>query len=190
MSSSAAADAVAPEKVDQSPINQASEPDVMESNHDLPARTMAEEDKKEQTQLEKDDPATTAAREELKHTTISDRITKTRRVEPASTKAEPEAEDKPMEERAITPDAEPSEAQDEEMRERLSSPKKKRGRDQDDDTRELDGGNADEQGSAADGSVLNGNRTIRSGPEKKRPRDTSEEEELPRSAEEAQGEKV
>jgi hypothetical protein len=191
MPSSAAADAVAPEKADQSLVNQDPDPDVMESNHDLPARTMADEDKKEQTQLEKDDPATTAAREELKHTSISDRITPTSRVEPPNTEAEPEAEDKPMEERANTPDAEPSDAQDEEMRERLSSPKKKRGRDQDDDTgRELDDGDGDKQGSAADGSVLNGNRTIRSGPEKKRPRDTSEDEELSKAAEKAAGEKV
>jgi hypothetical protein len=190
MSSSAAADAVAPEKPDHLPMNHDSDPDVMESNHDLPARTMAEEDKKEQAHAEKDDPATTAAREELKHTSISDRITPTTRVEPASTEAEPEAEDKQMKERTSTPDAEPSDAQDEEMRERLSSPKKKRGRDQDDDTRELDDGNIDTQGSAADGSVLNGNRTIRSGPEKKRPRDTSEEEGLLKSAENAAGDKV
>jgi hypothetical protein len=189
MSSSAAADAVPPEKPDQLPLNDESEPDVMESNHDLPARTMAEEDKKEQAHTERDDPATTAAREELKHTTISDRITPSR-VGPANTEAEPEGEDKQMKERMSTPDAEPSDAQDEEMRERLSSPKKKRGRDQDDDIRELDDGNADEQGSIADGSVLNGNRTIRSGPEKKRPRDTSEEGELSKSADKAGGETV
>lgn len=188
MSSSAAADAVSPEKADQSPVIHAS--DVMESNHDLPARTMAEEETKEQTQPEKDDPATTAAREELRHTSISDRITPTSRVKPPNAEAEPESEDKQMKERASTPDAEPSDAQDEEMRERLSSPKKKRGRDQDDDTRELDDGDADKQGSAADGSVLNGNRTIRSGPEKKRPRDTSEDEELSKSAEKGKGEKV
>jgi len=189
MSSSAAADAVAPEKGDQSPLIHTPEPDVMESNHDLPARTVADEDKKGHPQLEKDDPATTAAREELKHTTISDRISTTR-VGLANAEAESEVEDKPMEERASTPDAEPSDAQDEEMKERLSSPKKKRGRDQDDDTRELEGGSADEPGSAADGSVLNGNRTIRSGPEKKRPRDTSEEEEPAKSAEKAKEDKV
>jgi hypothetical protein len=189
MSSSAAADSVAPEKPDQLTMNHESEPDVMESNHDLPARTMADEDKKEQSHAEKDDPATTAAREELKHTTISDRIAPSR-VEPTNTEAEPEGEDKQMKERTSTPEAEPSDAQDEEMRERLSSPKKKRGRDQDDDTKELDDGNVDEQGSTADGSVLNGNRTIRSGPEKKRPRDTSEEGELSKSAEKAVGEKV
>jgi hypothetical protein len=190
MSSSAAADAVASERGDESAVNHAPEPDVMESNHDLPARTMAEEDKKEHAQLEKDDPATTAAREELRHTTISDRITATDHIGIANTKAEPEAEDKPMEERASTPDAEPSDAQDEEMREKLSSPKKKRGRDQDDDSRESEGGNADEPGSAADGSVLNGNRTIRSEPEKKRPRDTSEDEEPSKSVEKAKEDQV
>lgn len=190
MSSSAVADVVAPENPDQSPVDHDSDPDVMESNHDLPARTMVGEDKKVQTHAEKDDPATTAAREELKHTSISDRITPTTLVEPAGTEAEPEAEDKQMQERTSTPDAEPSDAQDEEMRERLSSPKKKRGRDQDDDTRELEEGNTDVQGSAADGSVLNGNRTIRSGPEKKRPRDTSEEEGLSKTAEKPVVDKV
>jgi phage terminase small subunit len=191
MPTSTAADAVTLEKADQSLVNHDSDPDVMESNHDLPARTMTEENTNEQTQSEKDDPATTAAREELRHTSISDRITPTSRVDPPNTEAEPEAEDKPMRERASTPNAEPSDAQDEEMRERLSSPKKKRGRDQDDDTgRELDDGDADKQGSASDGSVLNGNRTIRSGPEKKRPRDTSEDGENSKSVEKATGEKV
>jgi hypothetical protein len=185
MSSTAAADAVPPENPDQLPMN--SESDVMESNHDLPARTMAQEDK-EQKHTEKDDPATMAASEELKHTSISDKIATTTRVEAPSTEAEAEGEDKQMGERVGTPDAEPSEAQDEEMRERLSSPKKKRGRDQDDDTKELDSGNPDEAGSSADGSGLNGNRTIRSEPEKKRPRDTSEE--LSKSAEKAAGAKV
>ncbi|PMD23328.1 hypothetical protein NA56DRAFT_644221 [Hyaloscypha hepaticicola] len=189
MSSSAAADAVAPKRPDQLPLNpESNEPDVMQSNQDLPARTMVDEDKNEQAHAEKDDPATTAAREELKHTSISDRISPSR-VEPLNTEAEPEGEDKQMKERVGTPELEPSDAQDEEMRERLSSPKKKRGRDQDDDTRELDDGNTDVQGSAADGSGLNGNRTIRSGPEKKRPRDTSEEG-LSKSAEKATEEKA
>jgi hypothetical protein len=112
MSSTAAADAVPPENPDQLPVNH--ESDVMESNHDLPARTMAEEDKKEQIHSEKDDPATMAASEELKHTSISDKIATTARVEPASTtEAELEGEDKQMEERVSTPDAEPSDAQDE-----------------------------------------------------------------------------
>jgi hypothetical protein len=190
MSSSAAADAVAPQRPDQLPLNhESNEPDVMQSNHDLPARTVVDEDKNEQAHAEKDDPATTAAREELKHTSISDRISPSR-VEPLNTEAEPEGEDKQMKERVGTPELEPSDAQDEEMRERLSSPKKKRGRDQDDDTRELDDGNTDVQGSAADGSGLNGNRTIRSGPEKKRPRDTSEDEGLSKNAEKATEEKV
>lgn len=157
----------------------------MESNHDLPARTMAlaEDERHEHGDAHKDDPATMAASEELKHTTISDNTaTKSRVLEPA---VEPAGEDKVMEEtpKAGTPDLEPSEAQDEEMRERLSSPKKKRGRDQDedDDTKNIGDDNVDEPGSSADGSVVNGSRTMRSEPEKKRPRDTSEE--LPSSAE-------
>ncbi|KAH7313120.1 hypothetical protein BKA65DRAFT_467537 [Rhexocercosporidium sp. MPI-PUGE-AT-0058] len=163
--------------------NSKSNPDVMESNHDLPARTMAmaEDERHEHGDAHKDDPATMAASEELKHTTISDKTSTKSRVQgPAS---EPTGEDKVMEEtpKAGTPDLEPTEVQDEEMRERLSSPKKKRGRDQDDDTRDFGEDNVDEPGSSADGSVINGGRTTRSEPEKKRPRDTSEE--LPKSAE-------
>ena len=73
--------------------------------------------------------------------------------------------------KSSTPEpVEPTDAQDEEMRERLSSPKKKRGRDQD----QVDD-NGEDPTSSADGSV-NGNRTTRSEPEKKRrPRDTSED---------------
>jgi hypothetical protein len=61
------------------------------------------------------------------------------------------------------------------MIERLSSPKKKRGRDQDEEARDLEDNNPDEPGSSADGSIVNGSRTTRLGPEKKRPRDTSED---------------
>ncbi|KAK0102190.1 hypothetical protein ONS95_001014 [Cadophora gregata] len=157
----------------------------MESNHDLPARTMtlAEDERHEHGDAHKDDPATMAASEELKHTTISDNTaTKPRVQEPA---VEPAAEDKVMggTPKPGTPDLESSEAQDEEMRERISSPKKKRGRDQDEDedTKNIGEDNVDEPASSADGSAINGSRTTRSEPEKKRPRDTSEE--LPKSAE-------
>jgi len=186
MSSTSAADDV-PHKssAHKESVSSNSNPDLMESNHDLPARTMAmaEDERHEHGDAHKDDPATMAASEELKHTTISDNTaTKSRVQEPA---VEPAGEDKVMEEtpKAGTPDLEPSEVQDEEMRERLSSPKKKRGRDQDEDedTKNIGEDNVDEPGSSADASVINGSRTTRSEPEKKRPRDTSEE--LPKSAE-------
>ena len=171
MSSTAPADAAATEHPDHLPEPVNNEPDVMESKPDLPAQTVADEDNNETAPAQKDDPATMAASEELKHTRISE---KSSAVELASTEVEPVGGDKPMEERAVTPEGEYTEVQDEEMRERLSSPKKKRGRDQVEDTKESEGNN-EEAGATADGSVLNGNRTIRSGPEKKRPRDTSEE---------------
>ncbi|KAG4440166.1 hypothetical protein IFR05_004375 [Cadophora sp. M221] len=190
MSPTSVVDGAAPHKrsehKDSSIDSNDSNPDVMESNHDLPARTMAlAEDElhdRDHGNAHKDDPATMAASEELKHTTISDNTATEPRVqEPA---VEPAGEDKVMEEtppNAGTPELDPTEGQDEEMRERLSSPKKKRGRDQDDDTKDLGEDNIDEPGSSADGSVVNGGRTTRSEPEKKRPRDTSEE--LPKSAE-------
>ncbi|KAI9054913.1 hypothetical protein LZ554_002057 [Drepanopeziza brunnea f. sp. 'monogermtubi'] len=152
-----------------------------EPNHDLPARTivMAGDKRHEQTSSHKEDPATMAASEELKHTTISDKAAAPRVHDPADV---PAAEDKVMEENenVSTPELEAeaevehAESQDEELRERLSSPKKKRGRDADEDAQDS-GDDVDEPGSSADGSVANGNRTTRSGPEKKRPRDTSEE---------------
>jgi hypothetical protein len=133
------------------------------------------EDGKHNT-AEKDDAATMAASEELKHTTISDKVITAPTLEPSATRLEPAAEDK-MEESAeeTTPDAEPTDAQDEEMKEKLSSPKKKRGRDTYDESKEIEGVNVDETGSSAGGSAVNGSRTEREGPEKKRHRDTSED---------------
>jgi hypothetical protein len=174
MSSTASADA-APQTPEDRTATGNHEPDVTEPNHDLPARTMAEKERHEHAQ--KEDPATMAASEELKHTTISDKVATVSEVDPPAIQAEPAGEDKDMggTVKAGTPEPEPTDAQDEEMRERLSSPKKKRGRDQDDDTRDFEGEKVDEPGSSADGSMVNGNRTTRLGPEKKRPRDTSED---------------
>lgn len=171
--------------------NNTNDKNTMESNHDLPARTHREDESRhEQTQPARDDPATAGASEELKRTTISDKATN---LPASSTEPLPSGandhhngEDKEMGENAksSTPEpAEPTDAQDEEMRERLSSPKKKRGRDQ--DQADDDG---EDQTSSADGSV-DGNRTTRSEPEKKRrPRDTSED--FTKTAEKAEGAKV
>ena len=173
MSSSAAADLLPSDNIHKTEeLNHQS--DVMESNHDLPARSMTDEERR---QIQKEDPATMAASEELKHTSISDKITTQSHAQSKSTKTELAGEDKEMgeTEKASTPEPEHTDTQDEEMIERLSSPKKKRGRDQDEETRDLEGDNPDEPGSSADGSFVNGNRTTRLGPEKKRPRDTSED---------------
>ncbi|CAG8972506.1 hypothetical protein HYALB_00001198 [Hymenoscyphus albidus] len=152
------------------------EADVIESNHHLPARTMAHGgDRRNQEDEPAEDAATTEASEELKHTTISDKVLPVfqSNQEPEGVKSE--AEDKEMKEiiKDITPEADLTDAQDENMREQIYSPKKKRGRDQDEDSKDLER-NGEASGSA-DGSGSNGSRSTRDGPEKKRPRDTSEE---------------
>lgn len=177
MSSSAVADATHLTNSDNHEVMK-DRPDAMDSNpnHDLPARTIRDE-QHEQTSLPKDDPATTAASEELKHTSISDKVACDPVTRSANTDAGPSGEDKIMIERtkAGTPEVENTDAQDEEMRERLSSPRKKRGRDQEEDTKDVND-ESDDPTSSADGSVVNGSRTTRSEPEKKRrPRDTSED---------------
>ena len=148
--------------------------DAMYSNHNLPARSLAEDDKHNTT--DKDDAATMAASEELKHTTISDKV-HVSALEPSATRREPAGGEDKMQEsvKDTTPDVEPTDTQDEEMKERLTSPKKKRGRDTYDESKELQGDNIDETGSSADGSAVNGSRSEREGPEKKRHRDTSED---------------
>lgn len=145
------------------------DPESKESNHNLPARTVAiaEDERPEQT---KEDPATMAASEELKHTTLSDKIATGGRVQEGETAV---GEDKVMEETLMASTPEPEDAHDEDMRERITSPKKKRGRDQDEDAKNVED-DTEEPGSSADGSVVGG-RTSRSEPEKKRPRDNSEE---------------
>jgi hypothetical protein len=60
------------------------------------------------------------------------------------------------------------------MKERVSSPKKKRGREQDDEARDLEAaGSIEEAGSSPNGNAVNGGRTTRMAPEKKRHRDAS-----------------
>jgi hypothetical protein len=117
-----------------------------------------------------------AASEELKHTTISDKVLIASTLELKKGRLETAAEDKNMEEtvKEGTPELELTAAQDEEMKEKLSSPKKKRGRDTYDESKDIEGDNVDE-GSSADGSAVNGSRLEREGPEKKRHRDTSED---------------
>ncbi|KIN08586.1 hypothetical protein OIDMADRAFT_188154 [Oidiodendron maius Zn] len=112
-----------------------------------------------------------AASEELRHTTISDRVNPTtaeqRRSEPGSA---PLGGDKEMGEhvRNNTPEHD-------ELKERLSSPKKKRGRDFEDDMRDTEEVQTGENGLATASGTVSISRTSRSEPEKKRPRDASEE---------------
>ena len=149
-----------------------------ENNHDPIPQTMGEDDQDSHDQHgNNDDAATIAAGEELKQTTISDKEQTPLKAEEILP-VEPGTEDKVMEEpaKATTPEPPTTDEQDKVMHERISSPKKKRGRDIDDDARDIE--SPEKSGSTAEGA-LNGSRTIRSGPEKKRPRDTSEEHKTP-----------
>lgn len=150
--------------------------DIIGANHNSPVPPATADEENDDTSSPKDDPATMAASEELKHTSISDKLplaTETSSQIP-ETEAPVEDRDMPNTNKEATPEIESSDAQDEEMRDRVSSPKKKRGRDTDDDTTQLEGENGRNNGSNSEGSI-NGSRTMRSGPEKKRPRDTSQE---------------
>jgi hypothetical protein len=175
MSSAAEADPISLKVSEQKGLLHHS--DIMDSNHDddLPAQSVNEADNHNTT--EKDDAATMAASEELKHTRISDSVHVAATLKPTATRLGLHVEDKDMKEtvKESTPEPEPTAAQDEEMKEKLSSPKKKRGRDTYDESKELESDNVDKTGPSADGSAVNGSRLEREGPEKKRHRDTSED---------------
>ena len=133
--------------------------------------------KQNYTNDDNEDPATQAASENLKHASISEKEPleglETSAIRGADSTTPERLDEEPG--RPITPEqAEPSDAQDEEMKERISSPKKKRGREQDDEARDLEAaGSVEEVGSSPNGSAVNGGRTTRLAPEKKRHRDAS-----------------
>jgi hypothetical protein len=139
--------------------------------------TQGEAHKQSYNNDDNEDPATRAASENLKHTSISEKEPPEGLETSAAREADSTAPERLEEEsvRPITPEqAEPSDAQDEEMKERISSPKKKRGREQDDEARDLEtAGSVEEVGSPPNGSTVNGGRTTRLAPEKKRHRDAS-----------------
>jgi hypothetical protein len=141
--------------------------DQATTNHDLPARSSTE-DSHDQTQT--DDAATMAASEELRHTTISDRVNPIAERENTGAGTESQGQGKDMRghAKATTPEHD-------ELKERISSPKKKRGREFEDDIRDVGGNDVGQNGSAIEGGSASQSRTVRSEPEKKRPRDTSEE---------------
>ena len=126
---------------------------------------------------DKEDAATQAASENLKHTTISDKDPAEDTVVSGMAETDLPTEEKHDEGsmKQMTPEPkEPSDVLDEEMKERISSPKKKRGREQDDEARDLEAaGSSDEAGITSNGSAVNGGRTTGSAPVKKRHRDTS-----------------
>lgn len=126
---------------------------------------------------DKEDAATQAASENLKHTTISDKDPEEDTDVSGMIETDLPTQDKldVGTVKRMTPEPkEPSDAQDEEMKERVSSPKKKRGREQDDEARDLEAaGSSEESGITSNGSAINGGRTTSSAPVKKRHRDTS-----------------
>jgi hypothetical protein len=126
----------------------------------------------------KDDGTTTPPSENLKQTRISDKEPVKEDTLDATTAGVVTQEPKsPDAAGTKTPElAGSSEPGDSEMKELIASPKKKRGREVDDDVREIEGENKVEEAVAANGTAAaNGGRTVRSAPEKKRPRDTSED---------------
>ncbi|PQE31192.1 DEAD DEAH box helicase protein [Rutstroemia sp. NJR-2017a WRK4] len=150
--------------------------DVIGANHNSPAPTSTTEpEPRDGSQT--DDAATMAASEELKHTTISEKSQIPSGEDQQHAETQVVAEDKEMSgtDKDTTPEAEPTDAQNTEMKDRISSPKKKRGRDQDDDTVQPENDSTGNADTAREGGSSNGNRTMRTGPEKKRPRDTSED---------------
>lgn len=124
-----------------------------------------------------EDPATQAASENLKHASISEKEPSSGIEISANSELESTVAEKIEGEsaRPITPErVEPSDARDEEMKERISSPKKKRGREHDDEARDLETASSiEEVATSPNGSAVNGGRTTRLAPEKKRHRDAS-----------------
>ncbi|KAH8804736.1 hypothetical protein F5884DRAFT_678414 [Xylogone sp. PMI_703] len=119
---------------------------------------------------DKEDPATVAASEELRHTSISDKSEEKPGAGTNETQHESSDQDKEMSGagKSSTPEPEISDSREEILRERLSSPKKKRGRDQDDDAAEAGEAKEDETGTVSDAGALNGTGLE---PDRKRPRD-------------------
>lgn len=125
-----------------------------------------------------EDPATQAASEDLKKSSLSDKMDPAERGS-ATCEASPMEENNTVEEppRVHTPEAAMTEEADQEMRERLASPKKKRSREQDVDEDVQESNLASTvlaEDKLANVGVTNGHRTTESEPMKKRHRDVTE----------------
>ena len=124
---------------------------------------------------EKEDAETTAARRELKHTTISDGGDKPA---PLSQDSREPSDDEA--ERTMTPDPKASkDAAQDDLKEQVSSPKKKRAHDQFEEHKDAEDDNLTDISSAdkANGDAST-SRTHRSEPQKKRARDEISEDEV------------
>lgn len=144
----------------------------MTSNHASPEQVVSDETNSHNETV-KEDPATSAASEELKQTTISDNAFLDSNSKSTTTGIGPIDKDMKEAVKDNTPEPLTTDSQDEEMKERVSSPKKKRARDTYDESKELESGGANHT-DLSDGSA-SGSGLEREGPEKKRPRDTSAE---------------
>lgn len=126
--------------------------------------------------LTTEDPDTAAARKELRQTAISDKPNLST-MSNAETNPAPNAaagDDKPSS-KGATPDRDSPSSQNDDLRDQISSPKKKRARDEVDEPQDAP---SDANGDISPIGSDNGtsiNRTVRSEPEKKRPRDVSSE---------------
>lgn len=130
--------------------------------------------------LTPEDPDTAAARKELRQTAISEKpnlsTMSTAEMHPAPNAAI--GGDKPSS-KGATPDRDSIGSQNDDLRDQISSPKKKRARDEVDEPQDASSdanGDVSPIGSdAGAGAGTSLNRTDRSEPEKKRPRDVSSE---------------
>lgn len=127
----------------------------------------------------KEDAETTAARRELKQTSISDKaghgavqLSQDEQGDKSASDDDAPRDNKKGSARQKTPDVDVRAAREEVLKEQVSSPKKKRGRDELEENRE--GASAPLGEGASDrsaGAAAAQSRTDRSEPEKKRPRD-------------------
>ncbi|KAL2177181.1 uncharacterized protein P884DRAFT_300095 [Thermothelomyces heterothallicus CBS 202.75] len=118
----------------------------------------------------KEDAETTAARRELKQTTISEKRGRDAVQLSQDDKSASEDDAPRAKTRRITPPADPRPGNDDALKEQISSPKKKRARDELDENKDA-APLGETSGKAAANTATVQDRTDRSEPEKKRPRD-------------------
>ncbi|KAK3306613.1 uncharacterized protein B0T15DRAFT_147093 [Chaetomium strumarium] len=123
----------------------------------------------------KEDAETTAARRELKQTTISEKDGPVQLSQDDKSASEDDAPQDKASARRITPDISFGPPQDEDMKEEVSSPKKKRARDELDENRDVAEAPLDGKTPGKSSATIAKSRTDRSEPEKKRPRDRQEQ---------------
>jgi hypothetical protein len=122
----------------------------------------------------KEDAETTAARRELKQTTISGKAGPAQLSQDDKSASEDDSPQNKASARRITPDINLGPPEDDDMKEEVSSPKKKRARDELDENRDVAEAPLDGKSPGKSSATIK-SRTDRSEPEKKRPRDRQEQ---------------